>query len=77
MEILENFFSQLSGFWDTISMIIQFAIHTLTGLRYLFKILLEAIEFVYQAFGTLPAFFIPIVMVVLGVMILRAVLGRE
>ena len=77
MSILETAIQNLQGIADTISMIIQYALHTLNAIRYFLRMMVDALYFVYQAFGTLPLFFVPVVMVVLGVMVVRALLGRE
>lgn len=75
--MIESFIETLSGIADTISILIQYFIHTISHLKYFLGSLVHAVAFIFSAVTVLPVFFFPIITVVIGAMIIRAILGRE
>lgn len=77
MSIVDNFISAIQGVVDTISIVIQLIIMTIKNLVYFLQVLLQAIPFAWTGFILLPAFFFPIVTVVIAIMILTRIIGRD
>lgn len=75
--MFDALFDTVSGFFDSVSMLIQYLLHAIQHLIFFLSSLVQGIRFMFESFVFLPLFFAPIVAVVLGVMIIRAVLSKE
>lgn len=75
--MFDALFDTFRSFFDSVSMLIQYLLHAIQHLIFFLSTLAQGIRFMFESFTFLPLFFAPIVGVVLGVMVIRAILSKE
>lgn len=71
--MIENFIQNLTGFADTVSMIIQFFIHGVGSLIRFLRSFSQAVIFVFEALTFMPAWFATVITVVVSVLIIKVI----
>lgn len=72
--MIENFIQNLTGFADTVSMIVQYFIHGVGSFIHFIRSLFQAVIFVFEAITFLPVWFGVVVSVVVSVLIIKLII---
>lgn len=72
--MIESFFENLTGFADTVSMIVQYFIHGVGSFIHFIRSLFQAVIFVFEAVTFLPVWFGVVVSVVVSVLIIKLII---